>query len=99
MSATLHPGIVRVLTITVSALTLTRMHTITKEQAIRLFGSVKSLQTALGLKTHSAIYMWPDGEPIPENHALRIRYQLKPEAFDQAGNLIDSKESDLKDAA
>lgn len=66
---------------------------ITKEQAIKLFGSVKALQTALGLKTHSAIYMWPNGEPIPENHALRIRYQLKPEAFDADGNLIDRPEA------
>lgn len=63
--------------------------TITKEQAIRLFGSVKALQTALGLGTHSAIYMWRDGEPIPENHALRIRYELRPEAFDATGNLLE----------
>lgn len=62
---------------------------ITKQQAIALFGSVKELQTALGLKTHSAIYMWRDGEPIPENHALKIRYVLKPESFDADGNFID----------
>lgn len=61
---------------------------ITKEQAIALFGSVKALQAALGLKTHSAIYMWKDGEPIPEAHELRLRYQLKPEAFGADGNLI-----------
>lgn len=60
---------------------------LTKEQAIELFGSVKALQAALGLKTHSAIYMWEDGEPIPDGHYLRIRYQLKPKAFDAAGNL------------
>ncbi len=59
-----------------------------KEQAIALFGSVKALQLALGLKTHSAIYMWADGMPIPEAHELRIRYQLKPEAFDAEGNLL-----------
>lgn len=73
-------------------LTMAAMN-ITKEQAIRLFGSVKALQTALGLKTHSAIYMWPDGEPIPENHALRIRYQLRPNDFDAQGNLIDRPEA------
>lgn len=61
---------------------------ITKQQAIELFGSVKALQLALGLGTHSAIYMWPDGEAIPEVHYLRIRYQLKPEAFDADGGLI-----------
>lgn len=64
------------------------MTTITKEQAIALYGSVKSLQAALGLKTHSAIYMWPSGEAIPENHALRIRYELRPDAFDTAGNYV-----------
>lgn len=61
---------------------------ITKEQAIALFGSVKALQLALGLKTHSAIYMWKDGEAIPDNHYLRIRFQLRPEAFDAAGVFI-----------
>ncbi|GAB3744923.1 hypothetical protein [Lysobacter olei] len=66
---------------------------LTKEQAIRLFGSVKELQTALGLKTHSAIYMWHDGQPIPENHALRIRYELRPDAFDANGKLLSPKKS------
>lgn len=61
---------------------------ITKEQAIALFDSRKALQQALGLKTHSAISMWPDGEPIPSEHALRIRYELKPEAFDADGNIV-----------
>lgn len=61
---------------------------VTKEQAIALYGSVKALQAALGLKTHSAIYMWPDGQPIPDAHALRLRYQLRPEAFDEDGNYI-----------
>lgn len=60
---------------------------ITKAQAIQLFGSVRALQAALGLKTHSAIYMWKDGEAIPENHYLRIRYELMPESFDTDGNL------------
>lgn len=60
---------------------------ITKNQAIALFGSVKELQTALGLKTHSAISMWGDN-PIPEVHELRIRYELKPEAFNPDGSLI-----------
>jgi hypothetical protein len=60
---------------------------LTKNQAIALFGSVKELQTALGLKTHSSISMWGDN-PIPEVHELRIRYELKPEAFDAAGNLL-----------
>lgn len=61
---------------------------ITKQQAINLFGSVKALQLALGLGTHSAIYMWKDEGPIPEAHYLRIRYQLKPESFDSDGAYI-----------
>lgn len=64
---------------------------LTKEQAIELFGSVKELQAALGLKTHSAIYMWQDGQPIPDNHALRIRYELRPDAFDANGSLRPPK--------
>ena len=62
---------------------------ITKEQAIGLYGgAIKSLQGALGLKTHSAIYMWRDGRPIPTVHFLRLRYELHPEAFDENGNYI-----------
>lgn len=59
-----------------------------KEQAIGLFGSVKELRDALGLRTRSAIYMWKPGEPIPEAHELRIRYELKPQAFDASGGLL-----------
>ena len=59
-----------------------------KEQAIGLFGSVKGLRDALGLRTRSAIYMWKPGEPIPETHELRIRYELKPQAFDANGALL-----------
>jgi hypothetical protein len=59
---------------------------LTKAQAIHLFGSVEKLRAALGLKTRQAIYMW--GENVPLHHALRIRYELKPEAFDEQGNLI-----------
>lgn len=71
---------------------------VTKEQAIALYGSVKALQFALGLKTHSAIYMWADGQAIPDYHALRLRYELRPEAFDADGNYIGPAPSD-KEAA
>lgn len=60
---------------------------LTKEQAISLFGSRREMQEALGLKSHAAISMWTDGEPIPELHELRIRHQLKPEAFTADGSL------------
>ncbi len=52
-----------------------------KKEAISLFGSPEALRIALGLKTRHAVYMWPDDEPIPEVHELKIRYVLKPEAF------------------
>lgn len=60
---------------------------ITRDQAVQLFGSVKALQNALGLKTHSAIYMWGADKPIPDVHELRIRYELRPDAFDVTGDL------------
>ena len=59
---------------------------LTKAQAIQLFGSVEKLRAALGLKTRQAIYMW--GENVPQHHALRIRYELKPGALDGQGNPI-----------
>jgi len=64
-----------------------------KEQAIGLFGSVKGLRDALGLRTRSAIYMWKPGEPIPEAHELRIRYELMPQAFDASGELRKQPEA------
>ncbi len=60
---------------------------LTKTDAVALFGSVKALQEALGLKSHATISMWPAGR-IPRVHELEIRYRLRPEAFDAEGNLI-----------
>lgn len=67
---------------------------LTKNDAITLFGSRKSLQTALGLQSHASISMW--GEFVPVHHALRIRYELKPQAFKKDGSL---KKSALKAVA
>ncbi len=53
---------------------------ITKEQAIALYESQSALARALGI-TKGAVSQWPDGKQIPENHALRLRYELKPEEF------------------
>lgn len=89
MTQTLSASPVSGLTIAVSSLTLGCMD-ITKEQAIQLFGGRKALQNALGLKSHSAIVMWAAGEPIPEAHALRIRFVLRPEAFDARGRIKPS---------
>lgn len=62
-------------------------HMLTKTDAIALFGSVKALQEALGLKSHATISMWPTDRSIPRVHELEIRYRLRPEAFDAEGNL------------
>jgi len=73
---------------------------ITRAQAVQLFGSVKALQTALGLKTHSAVYMWPEDAPIPDKHALRIQYELRPNAFKADGTLrADALAKGARDAA
>lgn len=61
----------------------TTLH-ITKERAIELFGSPTALAEALGIE-RANVYMWEDGKPIPQKHALRIRYELKPEAFTRNG--------------
>jgi DNA-binding transcriptional regulator YdaS (Cro superfamily) len=52
---------------------------LSKKEAIALFSSAKELAKALGI-SKSAVSQWPDG-PIPDNHDLRIRYELKPEHF------------------
>lgn len=57
---------------------------LTKSQAINLFGSAQELQAALGL-SRTAIIMWKD--KVPKVHELRIRYELKPEAFNKNGTL------------
>lgn len=52
---------------------------ISKARAVELFGNQRTLAQALGI-TEGAVSKWPDG-PIPSKQALRIRYELKPEAF------------------
>jgi len=56
---------------------------ITKEQAVALFGSQIALAKALGI-TKGAVSQWRDGEPIPEAQALKLRYEIAPEAFQAA---------------
>lgn len=60
---------------------------ITRTQAIELFGSAIKLAEALGYKSRHAVYMWPKDGPIPELALKKIRYELKPKAFDRKGNL------------
>lgn len=71
---------------------------LSKEQAVSLFGGVEPLRAALGLKSRSAIYMWPDDKPIPRNHELAIRYELKPLAFGKSGRLKKTAMSKGKSA-
>lgn len=59
---------------------------IVKERAVELFGSQTALANALNI-TKSAVSQWPEGRKIPENHALRIRYVLKPDAFEPSNNI------------
>jgi len=53
---------------------------ISKSDAIAAYqGNASDLARALKI-TPQAIYQWPDG-PIPEVHALRLRYELRPDIF------------------
>lgn len=60
---------------------------ITRQQAINLFGSAVNLASALGYKSRHAVYMWPKTGRIPDEPFLKIRYQLRPEAFNADGSL------------
>ena len=53
----------------------------TKTQILKLL-SVTPVELAriLGV-TPEAIYMWSDTGPIPEKQLLRLKYELRPEAF------------------
>ena len=55
---------------------------ITKEEAIGMYRTVSRLADALRI-TRQAIYLWKDGEPIPEYYALKLRFVLKPELFEK----------------
>jgi len=56
---------------------------ITKKQAVMLFGGTQaSLARALGLK-RAAISKWDD-DAIPDYWDMKIRYELRPECFEDA---------------
>lgn len=62
---------------------------ITRQQALALYdGSAVRLADALGYTSRHAVYMWPKDGAIPEGAYLKLRYQLKPECFDEAGALV-----------
>lgn len=57
-------------------------HQITKAQAVGLYGGNQAaLARALGIQ-RAAVCRWSDG-PIPERHALKLRFVLRPEVFDK----------------
>jgi hypothetical protein len=53
---------------------------ITRKQAVAAFGSVSALSKALGI-SRTAVYLWPENDPIPELQAMRLRYEIKPDLF------------------
>ena len=67
---------------------------ITRQQAIDLYGSAILLAEALGYSSRHAIYMWPKEGSIPEGAYLKLRYQLKPEAFDADGALVNPQKTE-----
>lgn len=50
-----------------------------------LFGTYAAAAKALGV-SKGAIGNYADDDLIPENHDLKIRYRLKPEAFSRSAN-------------
>ena len=73
---------------------------ITRTQAIKLFGSAIELSRLLGYKSRHAVYMWPKDGAIPEHAYLKIRYQLRPDAFKADGTLrADAFAKGARDAA
>lgn len=51
-----------------------------KRDAVAAYGTQQALADALGI-SRSAVAMWSSENPIPREHALRLRYELKPEIF------------------
>lgn len=63
----------------VSVLTMCHMD-IYYSDAVAAYGSQQLLADALGI-SRSAVAMWNRDKPIPTEHALRLRYELKPDVF------------------
>lgn len=59
---------------------MTKQTIIIKEEAVAMFRTKAALARALGI-SKVAVSQWPDGKPIPQLQALRIRYELRPECF------------------
>lgn len=54
----------------------------TKTEVIQRLGLKNSAELARLLNiSRSAVAQWPEDAPIPEKQLLRLRYELRPEAF------------------
>lgn len=56
---------------------------ITKEQALAVYETATALANALGI-TKGAVSQWPAGQPIPNEQALKLRYEIAPDKFQAA---------------
>ena len=54
-----------------------------KRDVLSVFGTQQAVADALGIG-RTAVTNWPDDKPIPERHALRLRYELRPDIFGPA---------------
>lgn len=62
------------------------METITRKQAVGLYGNLTHLAKALGV-TRQAVYFWPEDGEVPEWVYIKLRYVLQPQAFNENGKL------------
>lgn len=53
---------------------------ISKKEAIEAYGTQQALADALGI-SRTAVTMWSDDRPIPKEHQLRLKYELRPDVF------------------
>ena len=54
-----------------------------KRDAVAAYRTQQALADALGI-SRTAVSMWADDKPIPREHALALRYELKPDLFGKA---------------
>jgi len=62
---------------------MTKKSVILKEEALALYPTATALANALGI-TKGAVSQWEEGKPIPDEQALRLRYEIAPEKFQAA---------------
>lgn len=66
--------------------------TMTKRQALEIYKKPGLLAKALGI-TPGFVSQWPLDEPMLDAYALRIRYELNPDCFDDDHNMILERET------